>query len=112
MAPAGSIRSTAADLLIYANANLGAGPKSLEKAIQLTHVPTFTDGTNKVALGWLYIKPGKDEVLFHNGGTGGFRSYLAVNLDKKFAVVVLSNTSIGVEEVGNYIMKWLEGNPQ
>ena len=112
MAPAGSIRSTAADLLIYANANLGESPKSLEKAIQLTHVPTFTDGTNKIALGWLYIKPGKDEVLFHNGGTGGFRSYLAVNLDKKFAVVVLSNTSIGVEEVGNYIMKWLEVNPQ
>jgi CubicO group peptidase (beta-lactamase class C family) len=53
-----------------------------------------------------------DEVLFHNGGTGGFRSYLAINLDKKFAVVVLSNTSIGVEDVGNAIMRWLEENPQ
>jgi CubicO group peptidase (beta-lactamase class C family) len=112
LSPAGSIRSTSADLLIYANANLGAAPKSLEKAIQLTHVVTFTDGNNKIALGWLYIKPGKDEVLFHNGGTGGFRSYLAINLDKKFAVVVLSNTSIGVEDVGNSIMKWLDENPQ
>jgi CubicO group peptidase (beta-lactamase class C family) len=112
LAPAGSIRSTAADLLIYANANLGAAPKSLEKAIQLSHAQTFTDGTNKIALGWLYIKPGKEEVLFHNGGTGGFRSYLAVNLEKKFAVVVLSNTSIGVEDVGNAIVKWLEENPQ
>ena len=112
MAPAGSIRSTATDLLTYAHANLGAVPKSLEKAIQLSHVPTFTDGTNKIALGWLYIKPGKDEVLFHNGGTGGFRSYLAINLDKQFAVVVLSNTSIGVEDVGNALMKWLEANPQ
>jgi CubicO group peptidase (beta-lactamase class C family) len=112
LAPAGSIRSTSADLLIYANANLGTAPKSLEKAIQLTHVETFTDGNNKIALGWLYIKPGKDEVLFHNGGTGGFRSYLAINLNKKFAVVVLSNTSIGVEDVGNSIMKWLEENPQ
>jgi CubicO group peptidase (beta-lactamase class C family) len=112
LAPAGSIRSTASDLLIYANANLGKGPVSLEKAIQLSHVITFSDGINKTALGWHYIKPGKDEVLFHNGGTGGFRSYLAINLDKKFAVVILSNTSIGLEEVGNSIMKWLEENPQ
>jgi CubicO group peptidase (beta-lactamase class C family) len=112
LAPAGSIRSTASDLLIYAKANLSEAPNSLEKAIQLTHVKTFSDGNNKTALGWHYIKPGKDEVLFHNGGTGGFRSYLAINLEKKFAVVVLSNTSIGVEEVGNSIMKWLEENPQ
>ncbi len=112
LAPAGSIRSTASDLLIYANANLGKGPASLGKAIELTHVITFSDGKNKTALGWHYIKPGKDEVLFHNGGTGGYRSYLAVNLQKKFAVVILSNTAIGVEEVGNAIMKWLEENPQ
>jgi CubicO group peptidase (beta-lactamase class C family) len=112
LAPAGAIRSTASDLLIYADANLGKGPVSLEKAIQLTHVITFSDGTNKTALGWHYIKAGKSEVLFHNGGTGGFRSYLAINLDKKFAVVILSNTSIGVEEVGNSIIKWLDENPQ
>jgi len=111
LAPAGSIRSTAADMLIYANANLGVAPKSLKKAIQLTHVITFTDSTNKIGLGWFYIKPGKDQVLFHNGGTGGYRSYLAINLEKKFAVVVLSNTSIGVEDVGNAIIKWLEENP-
>jgi CubicO group peptidase (beta-lactamase class C family) len=112
LAPAGSIRSTTSDLLIYANANLGKGPASLEKAIELSHVITFSDGNNKTALGWHYIKPGKDEVLFHNGGTGGFRSYLAINLEKKFAVVILSNTAIGVEQVGNAIMKWMEENPQ
>jgi CubicO group peptidase (beta-lactamase class C family) len=112
LAPAGSIRSTASDLLKYANANLGTGPASLEKAIEFTHVITFSDGNNITALGWHYIKPGKDEVLFHNGGTGGYRSYLAVNLQRKFAVVILSNTAIGVEEVGNAIMKWLEENPQ
>jgi CubicO group peptidase (beta-lactamase class C family) len=111
MAPAGCIRSCASDLLIYARANLGAGPASLEKAIQLTHVPTFTDGTNKTGLGWHYIHVGKDELLFHNGGTGGYRTYLAINLEKKLAVVVLSNTAIGVEAVGNSIMGWLDAQP-
>ncbi len=109
-AGAGSIRSTVADLLKYAKANLDEAPASLNKDIQLTHEVTFTDGKNKLGLGWHYIKPGTDEVIFHNGGTGGYRTYLAVNLQKKFAVVILSNTSIGTEKVGNELMKWLETN--
>ena len=111
MAPAGSIRSTASDMLLYANAQLGKAPAALEKAIQLTHEKTYSNGSVNTALAWHYIKPGKDEAIFHNGGTGGFRTYLAVNLEKKFAVVVLSNTAISVDEMGNAIMKSLEENP-
>jgi CubicO group peptidase (beta-lactamase class C family) len=107
-AAAGSLRSTASDMLLYARANITAAPGELNKAIQLTHSVTFSDGQNKTGLAWHFIKPGNDEVLFHNGGTGGFRSYLAINKKKKFAVVVLSNTAIGTEQVGNEIMKWLE----
>ena len=110
LAPAGAIRSTAADLLRYAKANLGDAIPWLLKDIQLTHTVTFTDGTNRIGLAWHYIKPGNDEILFHNGGTGGYRSYLAINLKKKFAVVILSNTSVGTEETGNAIMKWLESS--
>ncbi|HLA58274.1 MAG TPA: serine hydrolase [Puia sp.] len=110
MAAAGSIRSSTSDMLLYANAQWGKGPAALEKAIQLTHEKTFSNGAVNTALGWHYIKPGKDEVIFHNGGTGGFRTYLAINLEKKFAVVVLSNTAISVDEMGNALMKWLEQN--
>ena len=87
-AAAGSIRSTAARYDSVHQANLGEAPPALNKAIQLTHIPTFTDGGSKTALGWHLIKPGTDEVLFHNGGTGGYRSYLAINTAKKFAVGV------------------------
>ena len=111
MAPAGAIRSTVSDMLLYANAQLGKGPAALEKDIRLTHEKTFSNGAVNTALAWHYIKPGKDEVIFHNGGTGGFRTYLAVNLEKKFAAVVLSNTAISVDELGNAIMKSLEENP-
>jgi CubicO group peptidase (beta-lactamase class C family) len=110
MAPAGSIRSTASDMLLYANAQLGNGPDALEKDIRLTHEKTFSNGAVNIALAWHFIKPGKDEVIFHNGGTGGYRTYLAINLEKKFAVMVLSNTAISVDEMGNAIMKSLEEN--
>jgi len=109
MAGAGAIRSTAADMIKYAKANLGEAPSSLRKAIELTHKITFIDGA-KIGMAWHIIKPGADEAIFHNGGTGGYRSYLAINLKNKFAVVILSNTSIATERVGNALMKWLEEN--
>ena len=105
---AGAIRSTAADLLKYAAANLGGAPGNLNKDLQKTHVQTFSDGGNKVCLGWHLIKPGQDEVIFHNGQTGGYHSYLAINPEKKFAVVILSNCALGTEEAGNALMNWLE----
>jgi CubicO group peptidase (beta-lactamase class C family) len=107
---AGGIRSTTYDLLKYAKANLGEAPPQLLKAIQLTHDTTFTEGETKVGLGWHYIKPGNDEVLFHNGETGGYHSFFAVNTKKQFAVVILSNCAMGTEDVGGAIMKRLEKN--
>jgi CubicO group peptidase (beta-lactamase class C family) len=109
IAGAGAIRSTLSDMLRYANANLGMAPAQLRKAIQLTHVVTFDKGV-KVGLAWHVIKPGQDDILFHNGGTGGYRSYLAINQEKHFAVVILSNTAISTEDIGNSLMKWLETN--
>jgi CubicO group peptidase (beta-lactamase class C family) len=110
LAGAGAIRSTAMDLLIYAKANMGDAPPALDSALQFTHPVTFTDGNSRVGLAWHHISPGKDDLLFHNGGTGGYRSYLAIDPEKKIAVVLLSNSSIGPEEAGNNLMKWLGSN--
>jgi CubicO group peptidase (beta-lactamase class C family) len=110
LAAAGAIRSTTSDLMKYAKANLGDAPPKLYKAIKLTHEITFTEGTTKISLAWHYIKPGNDEVIFHNGGTGGYHTYLAINLQKKFAVVILSNCTRSTDDNGNAIMKWLEKN--
>lgn len=110
LAGAGAIRSTAADLLKYAKANLGKAPAILYKDLQLTHGITFKSNIATVGLGWHYIRPRNDWVIFHNGGTGGYRSYLAIHLQKKYAVIILSNSAISVDNMGNEIMKWLEAN--
>ena len=108
IAGAGSIRSTAADLMKYAKANLGDAPPLLNEAFRFTHKVTYTGSPAKVGLAWHIIKPGKDELIFHNGETGGYHSYLAIDPVKKTAVVILSNSSSGVEAIGNGLMKWLE----
>ena len=110
LAAAGCIRSTAFDLLKYVKASFGDAPFGVNKAMQLTHSISFTNGQTKVGLAWHFIKPGTDELIFHNGETGGYHSYVAINQNRKFALVILSNSVRGTEEVGDAIMKWMENN--
>jgi CubicO group peptidase (beta-lactamase class C family) len=109
-AGAGAIRSTARDLLIYAAANLGKAPSPLNKAIQLTHEVTFSNNTVTTGLNWFYLKSGGEKFLFHNGGTGGFKSWLGIHEKKQFAVVILSNSTAEPGEMGRELVKWLENN--
>lgn len=105
-AGAGAIRSTARDMLKYAAAEMG-GPgvrKDLEKAMQLTHGITFQNGNTRIGLGWIYLRSAGNDILFHNGGTGGYRSYLAIDPERKIAVVLLSNCGIGVDKEGGELM--------
>jgi len=59
----------------------------------------------KVALGW-HIQQTKNaqRLLWHNGGTGGFRSFLAFNEQAQQSVVVLSNAENPVDDIGFHIL--------
>jgi CubicO group peptidase (beta-lactamase class C family) len=46
-------------------------------------------------------------VLWHNGGTGGFRSFVAFVREANTAVVVLSNTARSVDRLGLRLLKAL-----
>jgi CubicO group peptidase (beta-lactamase class C family) len=101
MAAAGSLRSTAQDLLLYAAANLKDNDQSkLGKAINLTHQLTF-QGQRNVGLGWHQEKTNGGEIYYvHTGGTGGSSSLVAWVPGKDIAVVTLSNASETVSNTG------------
>jgi CubicO group peptidase (beta-lactamase class C family) len=91
---AGGIRSTAADMLIFAKAALD--PKSpiapAMKTALSVRVPSAA--TNDQALGWAIIHPAPGrELLAHDGGTGGFRSVLALDSAKGRSVIALANSA-------------------
>ncbi len=111
-AGAGSIRSTARDMLKYAAAEIDmpGAPAPLETAMQLTHTITFQDGHTRIGLGWIFLRSVDDDILFHNGGTGGYRSYLGIDPKTRTAVVLLSNCGVSVDDEGAKIMAWLEKN--
>jgi CubicO group peptidase (beta-lactamase class C family) len=76
--------------------------------LQLTHVKTFSRGTNEVGLGWHFIKLNDHIVLSHGGGTGGFRTTISFNPSAKTAVVILANSSVDLQSEGYKILNRLD----
>jgi CubicO group peptidase (beta-lactamase class C family) len=87
----GGILSTTADLAKFAAAQFD----TKNKVSALMKIPTFTINEKmKIGLGW-HLLPSKNgkEMLWHNGGTGGYSSSMAVDVDNESAVIILSNVS-------------------
>jgi hypothetical protein len=58
------------------------------------------------ALGWVVTSRGDDELVWHNGGTGGYRSFVGLRPKARVGIVVLSNasTEIGGDDIGNHLL--------
>jgi CubicO group peptidase (beta-lactamase class C family) len=106
LAACGSLKSTINDLLIYTKANMVKSDSKLSKAFELAHKITFNNGDTQVGLGWHVIKVDGISYLFHNGGTEGSSSFLAYNVEKALAVILLSNAGTSTDNTGvNLISK-------
>jgi CubicO group peptidase (beta-lactamase class C family) len=99
LAGGGGVLSTTADLTQFAIAQFN--PENRELA--LTRVPTFEASEKmKIGLGWHILQSDTEQELFwHNGGTGGYSSSMAVNVADKVAVIILSNVSAFHPASGN-----------
>ncbi|HEX3580077.1 MAG TPA: serine hydrolase, partial [Thermoanaerobaculia bacterium] len=108
LAGAGALRSTANDLLTFVGANLGIvkSPLALSMAAMLaTRRPTGNPGL-EIALGWHITTRDGHEIVWHNGGTGGYRTWIGFDPKSRTGVVVLSNTSTtaGVDDIGAHLL--------
>lgn len=99
LAGCGALRSTANDLLKLLSAEMGLTPSPLATAMKETQTPQGTNGfMSEIGLAWQIDND--DGIIWHNGGTGGYRSYLGFRADKSLGVVVLCNSANDVDEVG------------
>jgi len=99
---AGGLVSTVEDMMNYLLANLQASGKTeLEKAMLLTHEPKADAGKMKIGYGW-HIRD--NDIRWHNGGTGGFRSFAGFSKSKNMAVVVLTNSNTGADDLGFHLL--------
>lgn len=73
--------------------------------MELTHKHTRPEGTPPmVGLGWHMTNIGTDELIWHNGGTGGYRSFAGFVRGGTRGVVVLTNSSASADDIGTHIL--------
>jgi serine-type D-Ala-D-Ala carboxypeptidase/endopeptidase len=107
LAGAGALRSTVNDMLKFLAANLGLVKTELLPVLQKSHeVPKLTHPqSTEVALGWHISKRFGTEIIWHNGGTAGYRTFIGFAPAKRAAVVVLSNANSGQDDIGLHILE-------
>lgn len=95
---AGAITSNISDMLSYAKMQLDGNPYFAEchESIKIINASTKDYkmlGINMDEIGMSWIIDKENGIIWHNGGTGDYNSYLGFNPETKTAVIILSNLS-------------------
>jgi serine-type D-Ala-D-Ala carboxypeptidase/endopeptidase len=95
---AGAIRSAANDMLRYLRANMGIDQTPLADAMKYAQEPRREFETNlRIGLAWMTTGQG---IIWHSGGTGGYRSFIGFTTDGHKGVVILTNTMNDLDDLG------------
>ena len=108
LAGAGALRSTANDMLTFLAANLGfiKTPLAQDMADEVSvRRPAGAPGM-EIAYAWHIQTQGGNSIIWHNGGTGGYRTYMGYNPKTRVGVVVLANisTPAGGDDIGRHLL--------
>nr|WP_275402544.1 serine hydrolase domain-containing protein [Streptomyces sp. SID13031] len=104
-APAGGIVSSAGDLSLLVQSLLrGNGVEAL--APRRAFESGDSEEGDQIGMFWLTSSlTGTDrKMVWHDGGTGGYRSFVGLDLEKKRAVVVLSDVAISVDDFATELL--------
>ncbi|UTY59771.1 serine hydrolase [Massilia sp. erpn] len=97
LAGAGGLRSSANDMLRFMAANLNLDETPLKPALQRAQ-------SRQQLLAWQVARLPNAELLWHNGGTGGYASFMGLDGKNGRGVFILSNTASGVDDLAIQIL--------
>jgi serine-type D-Ala-D-Ala carboxypeptidase/endopeptidase len=108
LAGAGALRSTTNDILTFLAANLGytRTPLAAAMAAEVSIRRPAGAPDMQIAYAWhVQTKDGKS-IIWHNGGTGGYRTYMGYDPKSRVGVVVLSNiaSAAGPDDIGRHLI--------
>lgn len=112
LAGAGAARGSISDAAAFLRASIAAcdGDDPVARANCLAQQPTghrLSDDT-EMGLGWLRTTGPGGTAIWHNGGTGGYRTFLGFNPATGVGVVLLSNAG-GLDAVDSIGLQYLIG---
>ncbi|TAH64212.1 MAG: hypothetical protein EWM47_13100 [Anaerolineaceae bacterium] len=95
--PAGALLSNISDMLLYLKINMDENPSYLSFAHEALADVNASSKTyekmgiriDSVGAGWMIDN--KNNIIWHNGATGNYNSYIGFDKDNQVGVVVLSN---------------------
>ncbi len=106
LAGAGAIRSSLSDMLLFLEANMGKTKSPLTEAMALQQEKQRPAGSPSmsIALGWHILAKNNEEVVWHNGQTGGYHSFIGFDKKRGVGVVVLANTAADIDDIGFHLI--------
>jgi len=107
LAGAGALRSTANDMLTFLAANLDTTARPLARAMRDARTPRREAGspTMRIGLAWHILARPSGSIVWHNGGTGGYRSFAGFDPVRRVGVVVLCNNgNESVDDIGFHLL--------
>jgi D-alanyl-D-alanine-carboxypeptidase/D-alanyl-D-alanine-endopeptidase len=108
MAGVGGVRATLSDMLRYMEGELGTRDCAITPALALTQQEVAHVDGHRMGMNWILLVMNGHTIAFHDGGTGGYTSFVAFDRDAKRAVVLLSDTSLitigGLGQFGLYLL--------
>jgi serine-type D-Ala-D-Ala carboxypeptidase/endopeptidase len=100
LAGCGGIDSTAEDMLRYLKANMDGEGKTPSRAFRLAQQPQRdVNSTERIGLAWMTRAAKPDDVIWHNGTTFGYASFIGFTANRKRGVI-LTNISESVDDLG------------
>jgi CubicO group peptidase (beta-lactamase class C family) len=104
LAPAGGIRASIQDLARLARALLEGTAPGMSA---LDPVAQFAGPAVRIGAAWLTLDAKGRRITWHNGGTGGFSSWIGLDREAKASVVLLSATAASVDRPGFELLREL-----
>jgi D-alanyl-D-alanine-carboxypeptidase/D-alanyl-D-alanine-endopeptidase len=101
----GALFSSVNDMVKFLAANMGKLPSPLCTAMKKTQQP-LRDAVPflKLGLGWHVCSAlGVNGLVWHNGATGGYRSFIGFDPDTRRGAVVLANGASDIDDIGVYL---------
>jgi len=108
LAGAGALRSSANDILTFLAANLGytKTPLAAAMAAEVSIRRPAGSPDMEIAYAWHVQTKNGNSIVWHNGGTGGYRTYMGFDPKSRVGVVVLSNvaSAAGPDDIGRHLL--------
>lgn len=106
LAGAGALRSNASDMLTFLRANIDSMATPLSRTFKHAQAERRETSTPalKIGLGWHILARPAGNVVWHNGGTGGYRTFIGFDATRRLGVVVLSNLDASVDDIGFHLL--------